>query len=174
MIEIRQIKGEIRENKLSGYAVLFNTPSVLIREMGREFTETIERGAFDLNDENDDIKLYFQHNTEMPLARTRNGSLVLREDEKGIYFEAELPNTSLANDIKELYRSGVLSGEMSFGFSVTRDKWSDDKKKRTVQKGKLYEISIVVDAAYPDTSSQLRDIQEINNKRIQNIRRRFK
>jgi HK97 family phage prohead protease len=173
-MEIRKTKGEIRENKLSGYAVLFNTPSVLIREHGKEFVETIERGAFDISDKEDDIKLYFQHNSEMPLARTRNGSLILREDEKGIYFEAELPNTSLANDVKELYRTGVLSGEMSFGFSVTRDKWSKDYKKRTVEKGKLYEISIVVDAAYPDTSSQLRDIQEINNKRISNIRRRLK
>lgn len=174
-MEKRTIRAETTENgKLSGYAILFDSPSVRLYEQGRVFTETISRGAFDINDDEDDVKLYFQHNTEMPLARTKNGSLKLFEDEKGIRFEADLPNTTLANDIKELYRTGVLTGEMSFGFSVLREKWEDNNKKRTVEKGKLYEISIVVDAAYPETNSKLRGIQEIHTKRINDIRRRIK
>jgi HK97 family phage prohead protease len=173
-MEIRKVQETKREgNTLSGYAVLYNTDSVEIREMGRVFIEQIARGAFD-ESLNDDIKLYFQHDTKMPLARTQNGSLRVKSDAKGLYFEADLPDTTLANDIKELMNRGILTGEMSFGFSADKINWRD-KNFRTVEKGRLYEISVVVDAAYPDTHSQLRGIaQEINQKRINLLRRKTK
>lgn len=163
---------------LGGYAVLFDTESRTIQEMGRTFKEVIKRGAFDINaSEDHDVKLYFNHDTSMPLARQRNGSLRLFEDAKGIRFEADLPDTTLANDVRELLHKGTLSGEMSFGFSVRKDKWEKHTglDRRTVEEGKLYEISVVTDAAYPQTHSQLRGIMsEINNKRIKLLRRRLK
>jgi HK97 family phage prohead protease len=109
----------------------------------------------------------------MPLARTRNGSLRLASDEKGLRFEADLPETTLGNDVRELLRTGTLSGEMSFGFYVRDEVWTKDKKDRTITKGDLVEISVVVDAAYPQTYSELRSVlTEINSKRINSIRRR--
>ena len=139
------------------------------------FTERIAKGAFDASIDNktDDIKLYYNHDSSMPLARTRNGSLRLASDEKGLRFEADLPETTLGNDVRELLRTGTLSGEMSFGFYVRDEVWTKDKKDRTITKGDLVEISVVVDAAYPQTYSQLRSVlTEINNKRINSIRRR--
>jgi HK97 family phage prohead protease len=162
-------------NTLSGYAILYDQESRSIYEFGREFTERIAKGAFDesMESNKDDIKLYFNHDASMPLARTRNGSLRLVSDDKGLRFEADLPDTTLANDVKELLRTGTLSGEMSFGFYVRDEVWSKDKKDRTITKGDLVEISIVVDAAYPQTHSQLRSVlTDINNKRINSIRRR--
>lgn len=176
-MEIRKSNENIHNSgkTLSGYAILYNTESRTLHEMGRTFKETIKRGAFDINPTEDhDVKLYFNHDTSMPLARQRNGSLRLFEDAKGIRFEADLPDTTLANDIRELMNKGTLSGEMSFGFSVRKDRW-EGTNKREVQEGKLYEISVVTDAAYPQTSSKLRSIMsEINNKRINLIRRRIK
>ena len=165
-------------NTLSGYAVVYNTDSVEIYEGGRRFKEQIRSGAFDESIKNNDIKLYFNHDKSMPLARTKNGSLKVRSDEKGVWFEATLPDTSLARDVKELLNTGTLTGEMSFGFIDTDVDWKS-RNEKIVKKGILREVSVVMDAAYQDTHSQLRSIhvnqdQEINNKRIQLIRRRTK
>jgi HK97 family phage prohead protease len=177
-LETRKSDDKAKEegNRLSGYAILYGVESREIFEYGKRFTEVIERGAFNLNDNgDDDIKLYFQHDTKMPLARTKGGSLRLFEDEKGIRFEADLPDTTLANDVKELMKRGILTGEMSFGFGVERDEWEKSRTLRKVKKARLYEVSVVVDAAYAQTFSQLRSvIQDITSKRIQTIRRRFK
>lgn len=176
-LETRQMDSAYESgNTLTGYAILWDAESRTIHEQGRVFTERIARGAFNdsLNNKEDDIKLYFNHDSSMPLARTRNGSLRLANDEKGLRFEADLPDTTLGNDMKELLRTGTLSGEMSFGFYVREEMWSKDKKDRTITKGDLVEISIVVDAAYPQTHSELRSLQKtITQKRIESIRRRI-
>lgn len=166
-----EVRSTATGNTLSGYAILWNNPSKEIREGGRKFTETIERSAFDLAKQTNDVKLFFQHQSDMPLARSANGSLELRNDPKGLHFSAELPNTSLGNDVKELIRTGILTGEMSFGFTVQDQRWSDNNTKREVSKGTLYELSVVVDPAYPNTNSSLREDQIQNQKRINNIRR---
>jgi hypothetical protein len=163
-------------NTLTGYAVIWDAESRTISEHGRVFTEQIARGAFQntLNAD-EDVKLYYNHDTSQPLARTKNGSLRLFTDDKGLRFEADLPDTTLAKDVKELLNRKILTGEMSFGFYNIRDSWSPDKKQRKVNEAKLVEISVVVDAAYPSTSSQLRNAQsEITQKRINLLRRRLK
>jgi uncharacterized protein len=175
-LETRAIDSKYESgNMLTGYAILWDAESRTIHEQGRVFTERIAKGAFDASIDNktDDIKLYYNHDSSMPLARTRNGSLRLASDEKGLRFEADLPETTLGNDVRELLRTGTLSGEMSFGFYVRDEVWTKDKKDRTITKGDLVEISVVVDAAYPQTYSELRSVlTEINNKRINSIRRR--
>lgn len=175
-LETRAIDSKYESgNMLTGYAILWDAESRTIHEQGRVFTERIAKGAFDASIDNktDDIKLYYNHDSSMPLARTRNGSLRLASDEKGLRFEADLPETTLGNDVRELLRTGTLSGEMSFGFYVRDEVWTKDKKDRTITKGDLVEISVVVDAAYPQTYSQLRSVlTEINSKRINSIRRR--
>lgn len=173
-METRQASDKFKTegNTLSGYAIVYNVDSVPITERGRTFIEQIAPRAFDESIERDDIKLFFNHQSGMPLARTDNGSLRLKSDQKGVWFEADLPSTTLGNDVKELLNRGVLTGEMSFGFMPTEENWTG-KERKTVEKGRLYEVSIVVDAAYEQTSSQLRGImQEINNKRINLIRRK--
>lgn len=161
---------------LSGYAIRWLDESRLIRENGRVFTETIQRSAFDIGGKGfEDIKLFFQHNNEMPLARTNNGSLKLRNDPEGLFFEAELPDTTLGNDIRVLLNNGTLEGSMSFGFTPDHVVWSKDGKTRSIHSGKLYEVSIVVDPAYKNTNSELRSdtvvtAQDINTKRINLIR----
>jgi HK97 family phage prohead protease len=76
----------------------------------------------------------------------------------GLHYVASLPETTLGNDVRALIERGDLSGEMSFGFYVERDEWNKAKTERTVHQAKLVEVSIVVDAAYPQTNSSLRHV----------------
>lgn len=144
---------------LAGYAAVYGQDSREIVEGGRKFTERIAPGAFNETLSNGaDVKLYYNHDASMPLARTRSKTLTLKSDRNGLAFSAELPDTTLGRDIKTLIERGDLSGEMSFGFHVIEDSWSKDRSQRLVKRAALVEVSIVQDAAYPQTSSSLRSV----------------
>jgi HK97 family phage prohead protease len=144
---------------LAGYAAVYGQESRQLSEGGRVFTERIAPGAFDSTlSERADVKLYYNHDASMPLARTRSGTLTLRSDRNGLAFTASLPETTLGNDVRALIERGDLSGEMSFGFIVDEDSWSKDRSQRLVKRARLIEVSIVQDAAYPQTSSSLRSV----------------
>ena len=144
---------------LAGYAAVYGQDSREIVEGGRKFVERIAPGAFNETlSTRADVKLYYNHDASMPLARTRSGTLNLRSDRNGLAFEATLPDTTLGNDVRALLERGDLSGEMSFGFFVVEDSWSKDRSSRLVRKANLVEVSIVQDAAYPQTSSSLRSV----------------
>src|SRR5262249_54192729 len=83
--------------------------------------------------------------------------LKLHEDSRGLAFELHLPNTQLARDIAELVSAGELS-QMSFGFVARDDTWSREGRRtiRTLCKVDLFEISIVPEPAYEQTSVSLR------------------
>ena len=144
---------------LAGYAAVYGQDSREIVEGGRKFTERIAPGAFNETlSSGADVKLYYNHDASMPLARTRSGTLQLKSDRNGLSFSASLPDTTLGNDVRALIERGDLSGEMSFGFFVTEDSWNKDRTQRLVKKALLVEVSIVQDAAYPQTSSSLRSV----------------
>jgi HK97 family phage prohead protease len=144
---------------LAGYAAVYGQDSREIVEGGRKFVERIAPGAFNETlSSGADVKLYYNHDASMPLARTRSGTLKLKSDRNGLAFSATLPETTLGNDVRALIERGDLSGEMSFGFYVTEDSWNKDRTERLVKKAQLVEVSIVQDAAYPQTTSSLRNV----------------
>jgi HK97 family phage prohead protease len=134
--------------KFSGYAAVFNSAS---RDLGG-FVEYIKPGAFarSLASRNK-IMLLWNHDTSMPLASTRNGSLTLREDKRGLFVEATLPDTTLGRDIAAQVRSG-LTDSMSFGFQVKRDSWNATGDQRTLEDVALFEVSLVTSEAYSATA----------------------
>jgi hypothetical protein len=145
---------EIREDAeggmtFTGYAAVFNSPSEPL-----PFTERIAPGAFrgSLKNRND-IKLLWNHDTGAVLGSTRAKTMKLTEDERGLYVEAQLPNTTLGRDARELIKRGDVDS-MSFGFTVARDgeSWSDDGRERTLRKINLHEVSIVAFPAYSATA----------------------
>jgi len=159
--EIREMvsNGNDGEIRVSGYASVFDKPS---ENLGG-FVERIKPGAFTetLKDKRSDPRLLWDHNSQYVLGRRSAGTLLLTEDEKGLKFDATLPNTSYARDLKVLMERGDVR-EMSFGFNVLRDEWSDLDKpivKRDVLEVRLIEISIVSFPAYPQTSVKLRDLE---------------
>ncbi|MCT4573774.1 HK97 family phage prohead protease, partial [Bacillus thuringiensis] len=89
---------EEQPSKITGYAAVFNSKTTI----GGWFDEVIEPGAFARSlSENSDIRALFNHNWDNVLGRTKSGTLRLEEDEKGLKFEIELPNTSVGRDLAE-------------------------------------------------------------------------
>jgi HK97 family phage prohead protease len=97
------------------------------------------------------MMLLWNHDTSNPLASTRNGSLQLVEDERGLKVTATLPETTLGRDLAVLVKTGVIDA-MSFGFSVRKDSWSQDGNTRYLEDVSLYEVSLVSTPAYEQTS----------------------
>lgn len=151
-------KNEVRTNQIemraegdgrtfTGYAALFNEPSLPL-----PFTEYVRPGAFKRSlQSRNRMMLLWNHDTSNPLASTRNGSLQMTEDKRGLKVTATLPDTTLGRDIAELVRTGVVDS-MSFGFSVKKDSWSQDGQTRYLDDVTLYEVSLVSTPAYEATA----------------------
>jgi hypothetical protein len=165
-VEFRAIDAgrlEVREAgdgmQFSGYAAVFNSDSEPL-----PFIEQIAPGAFKRSlGSGREIRMFNNHNTDQVLATTRNGSLTLSEDSRGLWVEASLPNTTLGRDLATLIADGTVHS-MSFGFSVPRggDYWSEDGKTRVLNEVVLHEVSIVQGfPAYPDTAgATVRTVEE--------------
>ena len=155
MLEIRRgLNVEATGRRLVGYASVFNRPSLPLQDSrGREFTEFVNRGAFEDSLKRGGTWALWNHDRGEVLARHPD-TLSLREDEVGLRFEFELPDTTRGNDVRELMSKGILDGQMSFGFRVLEDRW--EQRTRTLVRVDLAEISVVPEAAYPQTNSQLR------------------
>jgi HK97 family phage prohead protease len=148
--------------QFSGYAAVFNSPSEPL-----PFIETIAPGAFrrSLNSGRE-VRLFINHDMGQPLATTRNGSMRLTEDARGLKVDATLPDTTAARDLATLIESGVVHS-MSFGFSIPTggDAWSDNGNSRELRDLILVEASIVTGfPAYPATAgAQVRAITETDD-----------
>lgn len=142
------------ELDVSGYAAVFDSDSLPIMGL---FTESIKRGAFRKALRNSpDIPLLANHDG-LPMARTTNGTLTLEEDAKGLRMNATLAPTTLGTDVYTLLKRGDLKG-MSFAFMVESDKWeersADMPHREILEFSDLFEVSIVTEPAYPDTTAQ--------------------
>lgn len=159
VVEQRAYDGEIKaaaeSRTVEGYASVFNSMS---EDLG--FREIILPGAFsDVLD--NDVRALYNHDSNYLLARTTSGTLELKEDEKGLYYRFEMPNTSYGNDMLELFRRGDLT-QSSFGFTVEKDSWrmKDGQQVRYIERvGSLFDVSPVVYPAYSQASSGLRSAE---------------
>lgn len=154
-VEMRAVDNEDGKMIIEGYAITYDQPATHIYGT-RKFTEIIKRGALDFTDMND-VPLRYNHNdTWCIMARTRNNSLQLIKDEKGLKIIAELIDTQSNRDIYKSIQEGLID-KMSFAFTVSSggDNWTyeDDETLRTVTNiNKLYDVS-VVDTPFYDTTS---------------------
>ena len=152
MKEIRKLDMQFRavdnpdEMKIEGYAVVFNSPETY------GYTEVIDEHALDETDMSDVVLRYNHNDSFMVLARTRNKSLQLNVDEKGLMIDAKLQDD--ITDHKNIYnaiKSGLID-KQSFAFSVDEDEYDYDTDTRTIKKiGKLYDVSVVDQPFYNAT-----------------------
>jgi len=147
---------------LTGYAIRYGSESELLGD----FKEVISNRALD--DANmDDCYLLFNHNTDNVLANSKAGTLSLTSTAEGLYFRAELPDTTLGRDTFALVKRGDLKA-MSFAMQVEKDSWDvrQEPPVRTVERiSRVREISIVPFPAYSSTNVEaakrsLDDIRE--------------
>ena len=139
--------------RLRGYAAVFNDASVPL-----PFKETIAPGAFRKTlSETPDVRLLINHEG-LPLARTKNGTLTLTEDDRGLFMDAVIADTSEGRDLYKLVERGDVD-QMSFAFRVIRQKWNEDRSTRTLTEVSLADgdVSVVTYPAYPTTTVEARE-----------------
>lgn len=142
-------------NAITGYAAVFDKWS---EDLGW-FKEQIAPGAFTRTIQNADVRALINHDPNLIIGRTKNDTLRLWEDDKGLGYEVDLPETSYATDLRESISRRDIT-QNSFGFQTVQDEWSDDGKRRTLIEVKLFDVSPVTFPAYKQTNVKIR-LQEM-------------
>lgn len=174
-VELRTL--EDNDMTVEGYATTFNKPYLLYEEPGFKVYEQIDARAFNECDMRDVIMQY--DHKDRVYARTRNNTLMLTVDERGLLIRAYLGGTDIG---KQLYQEikGGYTDKMSFGFIVAESKRESVKNSetdevvvtRTITKiKKLFDVSAVSIPANDMTSISARDyfngvIEEIKAERL--------
>ena len=113
-IEIRSAAApSVNGRRVSGMAVVFNSPSQVLFEAGRRFVEIILPGAIDeALIQRSDVKALVDHNRERLLARSKKGrgTLSLRVTSTGLYYEFSAANTADGDYTVEMVRRGDIDG----------------------------------------------------------------
>ena len=155
-IQFRAEKTEDEKMEIKGYAAVFDSPETY------DYTEVIAPTAFDEADMSD-VALRYNHNDSfMVLARTRNKSLQLNVDEKGLFMNATLQDDITEHrDIFNAIKSELID-KQSFAFTVEEDEYDYDTDTRTITRiGKLFDVSVVDQPFYNSTDVSI--ARDMNN-----------
>ena len=145
---------------VEGYASTFEE-----YELGRDengvYNERIEPTAFDETDMSDVV--FLLDHTGRVYARTKNDTVKLSVDDKGLFTETDLSRTSASRGVFEDIEAGNYS-QMSFAFTVDRNEDAQEVREsgetpeglpiytRVIKRiRKLYDISAVGFPANPTT-----------------------
>lgn len=160
-VELRSEDG--KPAVMRGTAAVFNVRSENFGSEQQPFFEEIAPGAFD-EVLKDDVRALFNHDANLILARSKGGAGTLRlsVDSTGLVYEAELPDTSYARDLKVSLDRGDVD-QSSFAFTVAGHKYEERHENgktvriRTITKiARLYDVSPVTYPAYPYATVALR------------------
>ena len=171
--EVRFLDVELRtpeeENKMiiEGYAITFNSPAT------HGYTEIIDERALD-NCDMSDVPLKYNHeDSHLVIARTRNHSLELKKDEKGLLIKAELIDTQSNIDIYKSIKAGLID-KMSFAFTVREDSYDYDTDTRKILDiERLYDVSVVDIPFYDSTSVYARNENDDFLERRKELRKEY-
>jgi len=132
---------------VEGYATTFNDPYVLYEDDEMRILEAVDAGAF-VGADMRDVIMQYDHRGHV-FARTRNNTLDVRTDDKGLFISADLGGTDIGRQLYQEIKGGYTD-KMSFAFTVTGedvDRRIEGTKRiitRTITKiGKLYDVSAV-------------------------------
>lgn len=155
---------------IEGYAIVYNTKTLLYEYGGVKYYEVIDPRAL-TNCDISNVSLRYNHSDQIYIAAaTRNKTLQLTNDLKGLKVNAELVDTSAGRDLYEMVKTGLIN-KMSFAFCVGKDEWDVQKKQvtRIVKEiTKLVDVSCVDFPAYPTTSvyaldeKRSKELEEMN------------
>lgn len=152
--EFRAVRNENGEMRLEGYFVVYEVETIIFPG----YIEKIAKGACTDSLKNNDIVCLFNHETGMPLGRLSIKSLVLREDEKGVWGSVLInPDDTEAVNIYRRVERGEIKG-CSFGFDPIEQtpEYRNNETLWTVTKLDLIEVSICTFPAYEQTEIKAR------------------
>ena len=162
----RAAEGSNAEKVIEGYFALYEQETELFDGV----YEIITKGAFD-NTLNNDIRALWNHNSQYVLGRSKNGSLEMKADDKGLFGTIKLPNTQYAQDLHELVQRGDID-QCSFGFNILGEdleELANGGYRWRINEIDLHEISVVTFPAYENTTVQARSkqIEQIEQRKMQ-------
>lgn len=145
---------------IEGYFAVFNS----VYDIAPGMSESIAPGAFS-NSLAGDIRALVNHDTSLVLGRTKAGTLVLREDSRGLWGHIDInPNDVAAMDLYARVQRGDVD-QCSFGFEI-RSQDTDIKEDGsihwTLTEIELYEVSCCTFPAYEETSISARTAERDN------------
>jgi HK97 family phage prohead protease len=165
------------ERIIEGYFALYESET----ELFEGSYEIITKGAFDKT-LSKDVRALWNHNTQYVLGRSKNGSLELKADEKGLFGIIKLPNTQYAQDLYELVSRGDID-QASFGFNIIDEdleELASGGYRWRINDIDLHEISVVTFPAYENTTVLAREqqVEQMQNRKLQEkkdaLSKRFK
>lgn len=126
-----------------GYASVFNHPYTLYEDRDMVIQEQVSETAFNDADMGDVI-LQYNHEGRV-FARTKNGTLTVTPDKKGLAIQADLGGTTIGEQLYEEIRGGYTT-QMSYGYTVDGAEWS----KRELEDGRILELRTItsIDKVY--------------------------
>ncbi len=153
LTEVRALEDE--KMIVEGYAVVFDNET----DLGY-FKEIIDRNAFNGCDMSD-VCMKYNHSDELLImARTRNNSLQLLVDERGLKVRAELIDTTQNRDLYKMIQAQLLT-KMSFAFTVAEEEMDyATNTRRILRIDKLYDVSVVDVPAYDATEIYARSKEQ--------------
>lgn len=158
-MEEMELRSDEGHNVIEGYAAVFNSEANL-----GQFNEVIVPGAFRKTLAADpDVRATVEHEGGLTtIGRTRNGTLLLSEDARGLRVKIFPPETQAAKDTLTLIRGGFVN-QMSFAFRVPKggDEWKagkDGRSLRMLKEVDLHDgdVAVVSYPAYAVTSAEAR------------------
>ncbi len=159
-MERRAFSVEQKGRTLFGYAARFNSETSL-----GDFAEVIRPGAFARTltaPTAVNIRAIYEHDNKALLGRVGSNTLRLREDDAGLFFELDLPDTTIGRDLAELVKRGDVSG-CSFGFVPVKQTWNDGAMPlRELRDVDLFEITLTATPAYNATSVDIRSLEPVS------------
>ena len=160
-IEVREADSD--DMVLEGYAAVFNSET----DLGH-FREVIKPGAFD-DVMTDDVRALINHDPNLILGRTENGTLELSTDERGLKYRVKLGDQQYAKDFYESVKRGDIS-QSSFAFTIKDQSWNEERTVRSVDKVRqLLDVSPVTYPAYAAATVQARDQQLENDEAVAEV-----
>lgn len=181
-LEVRTADGSDKK-LIRGHGAVYNK---LSEDLGG-FKEVFDPGSFTDSIKRDDIRSLRDHIPSYILGRNKSGTLTLSEDEKGVYYEVEPPDTSYARDlIVSIERRDVTGGSIIFMVDGKKSErwlvdgneveimdafmamWDGKKHKieRHVLKARLFDIGPVTFPAYPQTDVKVRSLLEAAREKL--------
>jgi len=112
---MRAVKNDDGKMIIEGYPIVYNTYADLWG-----FREIIRPGASTEALKRSDEIVLWNHESGHPMARKSNGTLEVKEDEKGVFIRADVSKTRSGRDGYEAIENGITD-KMSFAFDIAND-----------------------------------------------------
>lgn len=159
---MRAVKSDDGKMIIEGYPIVYNTYADLWG-----FREIIRPGSAGPALKRSDEVVLWNHESGQPMARKSNGTLEVREDEKGVFIRADVSKTRWGRDGYEAIQNKITD-KMSFAFDVASggENWIQEEfagvhipVREITEFSEIYDYSPVTYPAYKDTELQARDAE---------------